>query len=162
MAHVLGDAVAAPPTDGVTRVRFSPTASNYLLASSWDGVGRRRGRRRGVGCPALNRTKGPGGGGPTCVGLQCMHTAPAAPRLSVPWQAAGPLDHCAAERRGSARGAQIWPPRLAPTPLRQTARLYDPTGAPRGVYVHAAPLLDCSFEQEGVFYSGGLDCRVAR
>ncbi|KIY94399.1 Mitotic checkpoint protein BUB3 [Monoraphidium neglectum] len=81
MAQVLGDPVAAPPGDGISRVRFSPSSSNTLLSSSWDG----------------------------------------------------------------------------------TARLYDPSGAPRGVYVHPAPLLDCAFEREGgAFYTGGLDCRVTR
>lgn len=81
MAQVLGEPVTAPPTDGITRVRFSPSSStNALLTSSWDG----------------------------------------------------------------------------------TARIYDPSGAPRGVYVHPAPLLDCSFEREGAFYTGGLDCRVTR
>ena len=52
----------------------------------------------------------------------------------------------------------------AATPYKpsQTARLYDATGAARGVFVHPAPLLDCCFEGEGVFYTGGLDCRVTR
>ncbi|KAI8468059.1 MAG: quinon protein alcohol dehydrogenase-like superfamily [Monoraphidium minutum] len=80
MAQVLGDPVTAPPTDGITRVRWSPSSSNTLLASSWDG----------------------------------------------------------------------------------TARLYDAGGAPRGVFVHPAPLLDCAFERDGAFYTGGLDCRVTR
>jgi hypothetical protein len=48
------------------------------------------------------------------------------------------------------------------TAAQQTSRLYDPTGAPRGVFVHPAPLLDCCFEREGAFYTGGLDCRVTR
>lgn len=51
-------------------------------------------------------------------------------------------------------------PRRTPSP--QTARLYDATGAPRGVFVHPAPLLDCCFESEGVFYTAGLDARVTR
>jgi hypothetical protein len=39
MASNLGDALAAPPEDSVTRVRFSPVAGDAtLLASSWDGV----------------------------------------------------------------------------------------------------------------------------
>jgi len=38
MATYLGETVTSPPTDGVSRVRFSPSASNTLLASSWDGV----------------------------------------------------------------------------------------------------------------------------
>ena len=27
-----------PPADGVTAVKFSPTSSNFLIASSWDKV----------------------------------------------------------------------------------------------------------------------------
>jgi hypothetical protein len=38
MAQVLGDPVTSPPLDGISRVRFSPSTSNTLLASSWDGV----------------------------------------------------------------------------------------------------------------------------
>lgn len=88
MSTVLGDPVAEPPLDGVSRVRFSPAAaaagggSATLLATSWDG----------------------------------------------------------------------------------SARLYDASsGAARGVYAHAAPLLDCSFGDDGgTFFTGGLDCRVVR
>lgn len=88
MSTVLGDPVAEPPLDGVSRVRFSPAAaaagggSATLLATSWDG----------------------------------------------------------------------------------SARLYDASsGAARGVYAHAAPLLDCSFGDDGgTFFTGGLDCRVIR
>eukprot|EP00877_Chromochloris_zofingiensis_P007716 jgi/Chrzof1/3198/Cz12g15160.t1 len=39
MATVLGEPVPAPPTDGITRVRFSK-GSNLVLASSWDSTAR--------------------------------------------------------------------------------------------------------------------------
>eukprot|EP00983_Pelagomonas_calceolata_P092746 1157703-Pelagomonas_calceolata.AAC.7 len=37
MANVLGDALPAPPTDGITQLKFSQF-TNTLLASSWDKV----------------------------------------------------------------------------------------------------------------------------
>lgn len=53
MAQVLGDPVASPPADGITRVRFSRT-SPLLLASSWDKV-------RSSDAGALQAVSGPPG-----------------------------------------------------------------------------------------------------
>jgi hypothetical protein len=140
---VLGDPVAAPPSDGVSRVRFSPTFANNLLASSWDGVSAERERIRAARCSP----------------------PPSPPSRLPPGSAASPAEPPRAPLRSRHRlpappGPHAPPPPRPPAP--QTARLYDAAGAPRGVFAHPAPLLDCCFEREGAFYTGGLDCRVTR
>ncbi len=50
-------------------------------------------------------------------------------------------------------------PSLAP----QTARVYDATAATlQGTFAAGAPVLDATFENEGVIYTGGLDGAVKR
>lgn len=50
-----------------------------------------------------------------------------------------------------------------PAHFLQTARVYDATAATlQGTFAAGAPVLDATFENEGVIYTGGLDGSVKR
>ena len=53
-------------------------------------------------------------------------------------------------------------PAAVPWPL-QSVRVYDvAAGSLQGTFAHGAPVLDATFEHEGLVYSGGLDNAVKR